>query len=712
MIKPGMVISNRYEIVDNVGSGGMADVYKAKDLRLNRFIAMKVLKSEYSSDKSFVNKFRGEAQSAAGLSHPNIVNVYDVGDDSGLHYIVMELVEGITLKRFIERKGKLEIKEAVGIAIQIAQGMEAAHDNHIIHRDIKPQNIIISKDGKVKVTDFGIAKATNSNTITSNAMGSVHYLSPEQARGGYSDEKSDIYSLGVTLYEMLSGKVPFAGDNTVSVALLHIQGEAMNLRELDPTIPISIDKIVQKCMQKRSERRYHSASELITDLKKSIANPDGDFVVIPAYVANDSPTINISDDLSKIKNGVLLDESNDMSDTQNRLMDDDEELDAVDPKVDKFVAIGSIAAIVVLAIFIIGLVIWFLFPKDKGNDEGEIPNHVITVTPTPEITQTPTTGAEPITGTYKFPDVLGYTKEDADKLITTMDPDAFIQYKEEFSNDYKEGRVMSQYPEGDRDKAYGSDIIITISTGPESFTIPYVYNLTAEQAETKLGGYDLKTIRDYAYSDTVAKDKVIETDPPKDSLVVAGDTIKIILSLGSEVTDATVPPLLGSTVEQAKISLTAVGLQLGNVSKEASSTYEEGQIIYQSTTANQKVDKGSSIDVIVSTGPEVTEPGDGGTETGDVRYFGSVTINENPLRTMGDGESEVIFEMVQGEWQSTLFPEPVMLSVTDFPYQIEDIEGESDEPGYITIYVDGVPFVKPGESSPYVVTIYFEAVEE
>lgn len=193
MINPGMMISDRYEIIDRVGSGGMADVYKAKCHRLNRYVAIKVLKQEYSSDAKFVAKFRAEAQSVAGLSHPNIVNVYDVGEDNGLHYIVMELVEGITLKKFIEKKGKLDVKEAVGIGIQIAQGMEAAHNNHIIHRDIKPQNIIISKEGKVKVTDFGIAKAATSNTITSNAMGSVHYISPEQARGGYSDEKSDIF---------------------------------------------------------------------------------------------------------------------------------------------------------------------------------------------------------------------------------------------------------------------------------------------------------------------------------------------------------------------------------------------------------------------------------------------------------------------------------------------------------------------------------------
>ncbi len=295
MIKPGMYISERYEIIDKVGSGGMADVYRAKCHRLNRYVAMKILKPEYSSDRNFVSKFRAEAQSAAGLSHPNIVNVYDVGDDEGLYYIVMELVEGITLKKFIERKGTLEIKEAIGISIQIAQGMEAAHANHIIHRDIKPQNIIISRDGKVKVTDFGIAKAATSNTVSQNAVGSVHYLSPEQARGGYSDEKSDIYSLGVTLYEMLCGKVPFAGDNSVSVALSHINDEATPIREIRPDVPVSIEKIVQKCMQKKPERRYLSASELIADLKRSITNPDGDFVKLAAVAVLDSPTINMTE---------------------------------------------------------------------------------------------------------------------------------------------------------------------------------------------------------------------------------------------------------------------------------------------------------------------------------------------------------------------------------------------------------------------------------
>ena len=280
MINPGMMISERYEIIDRVGSGGMADVYKAKCHRLNRFVAIKILKQEYSNDAKFVAKFRAEAQSVAGLSHPNIVNVYDVGEDDGLYYIVMELVEGITLKKFIEKKGRLDVREAIGIGIQIAQGMEAAHNNHIIHRDIKPQNIIISKDGKVKVTDFGIAKAATSNTITSNAMGSVHYISPEQARGGYSDEKSDIYSLGVTIYEMILGKVPFEGESTVSVALAHIQDEAATLHELDPEVPLSLSKIVQKCMQKKPDMRYMTAASLISDLKRALSEPDGRYVVL------------------------------------------------------------------------------------------------------------------------------------------------------------------------------------------------------------------------------------------------------------------------------------------------------------------------------------------------------------------------------------------------------------------------------------------------
>ena len=280
MIKIGMMIGDRYEVLEKIGTGGMSDVYKAKDHKLNRFVAVKVLKQEFSENANFVSKFKTEAQAAAGMMHPNIVNVYDVGEEGGVYYIVMELVEGITLKKYIEKKARLSVKEAVSIAIQVSMGIECAHNNHIIHRDIKPQNIMISKDGKVKVTDFGIAKAVSSNTITSNVMGSVHYTSPEQARGGYSDEKSDIYSLGITLFEMLTGRVPFNGETTVAIAIKHIQEPMPSPREYVEEIPISVEQIVFKCTQKSPDRRYQSMSELIADLKRSLMKPDEDFVKI------------------------------------------------------------------------------------------------------------------------------------------------------------------------------------------------------------------------------------------------------------------------------------------------------------------------------------------------------------------------------------------------------------------------------------------------
>ena len=280
MLNPGTILGNRYEILEKIGAGGMADVYKAKDHKLNRFDAVKVLKDEFASNKSFVSKFRAEAQAAAGLMHPNIVNVYDVGDENGLYYFVMELVEGITLKRYIEKKIRLSVKEAVSIAIQVSMGIESAHNNGIIHRDIKPQNIIISKEGKVKVADFGIARAASSDTQTSHAMGSVHYTSPEQARGGYSDAKSDIYSIGITMFEMVTGRVPFDGETTVAIAIKHIQEEMPSPRIYVPEIPISVEQIIFKCTQKNPDRRYLNVSELIQDLKHSLMSPDENFVVI------------------------------------------------------------------------------------------------------------------------------------------------------------------------------------------------------------------------------------------------------------------------------------------------------------------------------------------------------------------------------------------------------------------------------------------------
>lgn len=688
MIKPGMFISDRYEIIDKVGSGGMADVYKAKCHRLNRYVAIKVLKPEYSDDKNFVKKFRGEAQSAAGLSHPNIVNVYDVGDDNGLHYIVMELVEGITLKSFIERKGKLEVKEAVGIAIQIAMGMEAAHTNHIIHRDIKPQNIIISREGKVKVTDFGIAKAINSNTITSNAMGSVHYLSPEQARGGYSDEKSDIYSLGVTLYEMLSGQVPFAGDNTVSVALLHIQGEAAPLREIDPNIPLSLEKIVQKCMQKKPERRYLSVSELIADLKRSITNPNGDFVVIPSGGVTDSPTITISDDeVNHIKNAAKLsgdryetlrnqntDPKRGDNDLNQEDSDEDEDIDSVDPRVEKIILVGSIAAGVILTIIIIFFVVRFfkLFPG--SDDQPSIPTVESTTTEDETVTPTPETQE-----TITLPSVIGLLLEDAQKTLYAKSKSLEVTYTEEYSDQYEKGKVIDQYPAADAEVAADAEIKLVVSLGPEPITVPNVYNLTDNQAVTMLEEAGLVVLHDYAYSDEIEEGRVIKTIPSREESVVKGDKVTVVISNGPKVKKVKVPGIVGLSESKAVKKLEEAGLVKGNVTKDYSDTYPEGQVISQSIKEGKEVDSGTAVDFVISLGSGEIEA-----ETEPQSYVAHIEIDENPFDY--PGESGIVkIQIIQDGKTTTIMKE--WLDYDSFPLVVGDYPSTSGSKGKVIMIV-------------------------
>ena len=293
MINEGMLIGERYEILGLIGSGGMADVYKARDSKLNRLVAVKVLRQEFRMDKTFVSKFQKEAQAAAGLSHPNIVSVYDVGEDENANFIVMELVEGITLKDYIKRKKKLSVREATSIAIQVSLGLEAAHKCGLVHRDVKPQNIMISTDGKVKLSDFGIARAASSNTISSNVMGSVHYSSPEQVRGGFANAQSDIYSLGITLYEMVTGRVPFDGDTSVAIAIKHLQEEIIPPNKYVPDLPYSLNQIILKCTQKSVDRRYASMADLIMDLKRSLVDPNGNFVEL-APLSSHAQTIMLS----------------------------------------------------------------------------------------------------------------------------------------------------------------------------------------------------------------------------------------------------------------------------------------------------------------------------------------------------------------------------------------------------------------------------------
>lgn len=615
MIKPGMYISDRYEIIDKVGSGGMADVYKARCHKLNRFVAIKILKPEYSDDKNFVEKFRNEAQSAAGLSHPNIVNVYDVAEDEGLYYIVMELIEGITLKKFIERKGRLEIRDAVGIAIQIAQGMEAAHANHIIHRDIKPQNIIISREGKVKVTDFGIAKATSSNTVTSNAMGSVHYISPEQVRGGNSDEKSDIYSLGVTLYEMISGSVPFEGDNAVSIAVNHIQNEARTLGEILPSVPVSIDKIVQKCMQKNPERRYLTASELIADLKRALVEPDEDFVVFPNYAKtmilseNDIKKINstvgaatsvaepVAEEDPFAENGEVDEEV----EAPDELEEDDDDDEVVDPKLEKLTLIGAVVCALIIGLLLIFFVLYLMGVFDKDPDAEP--------TQTPEPTQTVTMepSESPAPELVLVPSVEAKTKEEAMALIESKG--LIPRYTEEMS-EVPEGLVVSQEPASGTEVEPGTEVKIVISIGEEKVLFPDVSKMTVADAKEELlnKGFEVEVEEMPENSEDIDVDFIIRTEPEANAEVTLSlSKVTVYVSCGPKKELVEVPLIEGKKEKAAKKALEEKGLVLGDAVEVYDAEAPKGEIIYQSIKSGMKVAKGTVIDYKVSKGAEPTK---------------------------------------------------------------------------------------------------------
>ncbi len=683
IIRPGVFINDRYEIIDKVGTGGMADVYKAKDHRLNRFVAVKILKAEFSNDKTFVEKFRAEAQSAAGLSHPNVVNVYDVGDEEDMHYIVMELVEGITLKSFIERKGKLDVKEAVGIAIQIAQGMEAAHGNHIVHRDIKPQNIIISREGKVKVTDFGIAKAVTSDTITSNAMGSVHYLSPEQARGGFSDEKSDIYSLGVTMYEMLTGRVPFIGDNTVSVALCHLQEDAVPIRTLEPTVPVSLDRIVQKCMQKKPEHRYLSASALISDLKKSLSNPDGAYVQLytPEMIA-DSPTINLSsDDLEQIKQASnderqkmedTMDFSEKRSDRRNPVVDkkleeddeeDDEEED-VNPKLEKLMSIGGVLA----AILIVFIIIFIIakasgcFGGGGGTQEKE------ETTASPKVTIEATEEAR-----KTVPNVVNTKLSDVQSQLEQLGLE--VKVTEQSSDTVDAGYIISQDLEEGTTIEDGMEINLVVSTGNDKISVENVVGQDASSAESILSGQGFSVRKEYEYSDTTTEGKVIRTSPSAGTSVAKGETIILYISKGKEDTTVEVPDLRGCTKSEAKKKLEDRGLVLGSVTEQYSDSVAKGKVISQGYSVGSKAEKGTSVSIVISLGAETK-----------YRYEARISISDNPFNS--EDETGVIKLILKQDGKSkTVYEESHSLG--DFPLNIGVIEGYSTSTGEIYMYLDG-----------------------
>lgn len=616
MIILGMLIGDRYEILDKIGTGGMSDVYKAKDHKLNRFVAVKVLKQEFSENTNFVSKFRVEAQAAAGLMHPNIVGVYDVGEEDGINYIVMELIEGITLKKYIEKKSRLSIKEAISIAIQVSMGIEAAHNNHIIHRDIKPQNIMISRDGKVKVMDFGIAKAATSNTITSNVMGSVHYTSPEQARGGFSDEKSDIYSLGCTLFEMVTGHVPFDGETTVAIAIKHIQDEMPSPREYVPEIPVCVEKIIYKCTQKSPDRRYQKMSELTLDLKKSLVTPDEDFVTMIdvdtaaatrpvtdeelASIKERTGTLAVEDihmrlneekpKPKKSKFMIMDDESDEDEYEDEDVEEEDEDYDEeeyedddeyddddLDPKMERITTILAIVAAVIIGVIALVLVANAI-GIFKGNSDSQ----------------------EEETQMVEVLNVVGFNVDAAKSTLEELYLSVDIQYEE--SAEVPENIVIRQsIAEGEMVEEH-SLVILTVSSGVAGIEIPNVVGSSETDATTTLTSLGFRVSKETEYSDTVDEGLVISQSPNALEKVASGSTIVLKISSGPAEKLVTVPDLRGMTESAAKDKLASANLKVGTVTEEYSDSVTKGNVLSQSYSPGTEIGENSTVNFVISLG--------------------------------------------------------------------------------------------------------------
>ena len=581
-----VVLQGRYEIIEKIGSGGMSNVFRAKDLKLGRMVAIKVLKDEFCTDLNFVEKFKREAQAAASLLGENIVNIYDVVDEGRYHFIVMELVDGITLKEYIRIKGKLDITEGVSIAIQVARAIKTAHAQHIVHRDIKPQNILITDDSKVKVADFGIARAVSEQTVNANAIGSVHYISPEQARGGRCDARSDIYSLGITMYEMFTGRVPFTGESTVAVALAHLEQAMTPPSVYNNKISPNLERIILKCTKKDPANRYQNITELLDDLENVLLNPDTPYEISgstkiikaedTAMLSRVEPIDDMSDD--EYEGGDKEEEDDD---------DDDDDYDEGDEKMDKLMSVAGVVIaviIVVLLVFFVGRFTGVFGGKGSDTSQSKL-----------DSTQT------------KMPDVVGLSEKMADKKLS--DNNLQMQVKSsEYSDTVEKGNVISQEPKADEVVSKYSKVSVVISLGSDAFDISKL-NLvgkTKESAESLLKENGFSTDTKEEPSDTVPKGSVISYTPTKPK---NGERVTLTVSSGKKVTKVVVPNITGMSESEAKTLLETNGLMLGNKAEQHSATVAKGIIIGQSTAAGSSVDSGSSVDYAVSNGvaPETTQ---------------------------------------------------------------------------------------------------------
>ena len=553
----GKLLGNRYEIIEKIGNGGMATVYKATDKVLKRYVAVKILRDEFTTDEEFIKRFEVEAQSAARLTHPNIVSIYDVGVDGNLYYIVMELIQGKTLKEIIiKERGPLPWKWSINVAIQIASALEMAHRNNIIHRDIKPHNIIITEDGIAKVTDFGIAKAVSNSTITAfgTTIGSVHYFSPEHARGGYTDAKSDLYSLGVVMYEMVTGKVPFDADTPVSVALKHMQEEPEEPIEVNPNLPTAVNKIIMRALKKDTTLRYQTASEMLIDLRKALKDPEGDFVDDTEYDPTASTQV-INTNMYKNKKESV-----------------EEQKDKKQGKLKTFIKNHK-----GLSIFI-GLIL--LFVISLGGTML-----VLNLTNPPEV---------------DMPNVVGLSEEEARKEIENVKLKFEVE-KEEYNKDVPEGYVISQdptYMERFSKVKQGSTVKVIISKGQEKTTVPKVIGMKKDEAVKALEDAKLKVEIVEETSKKVEEGYVISQETDANTDAFAGDTVKIHVSTGTGIKQIDMISVIGKNETDAKKALQDLGLKV-NVTY-SSSTSDNGKVAKQSIDANKVVDEGTTITLTVN----------------------------------------------------------------------------------------------------------------
>ena len=686
-LREGTYLQNRYEILSRVGAGGMSDVYKALDHKLNRTIAIKVLKEEYSADPAFVSKFKIEAQSAAGLTHPNIVQVYDVVDEGELHYIVMELVEGVTLKNFIKAKVMLANREATGISLQIAQGIEAAHQLGIVHRDIKPQNIILSSDGKVKVADFGIAKAASQQTLMSEAMGSVHYIAPEQAKGEMTDTRGDIYSLGITMFEMVTGRLPFEGDNTVSVAIAHVEKPMPLPSAYNPSVSRALEFIILKCTQKRPERRYQSISETITDLRRAMIDPDADLSAYAAAEENDPmQTKAISpQELGEINARVSTSGAERMQYRSGSGRRDDERDEyRAHSLSEKLITAGG----VLFSILIIAVAVFVGIKVFKS------------VAPTiSQVASTAESASTALKDTEVYvPDVVGKSEDVAKAML--LESSLEIKYMDpQSSEDVPEGSVISQEPAGGTVALRWTEVYVVLSTGSVTEDLNKL-GLTGKTADEVRGileerGYTVNILTES--SDTIEKDRVCRLDPEKPA---KGAAVTVYVSKGPEAMLAKVPVLIGQTEDVAIGLLVENNLVPGEVTSVTSVTVPAGTVISQTILPDTEVEKGTQVGYVVSSG-----------STSQYHYVASIDETYDLSGLIGPGASDAavsisirLHQIVDGEDVYTVLMEPREISANAIlPVRFRSIEGAS---GVTTGEVEVVENTQNAVLRSYTVTFF------